>query len=67
MCKNLTFRCTAATEKPSIRMWDGQVFSVLDRIALNLLQQDKNSKRGVNGKRLKAGWDNACLLHPVRN
>src|ERR1039458_8885489 len=30
-----------------------QNFSVLNRIALNLLKQDKTSKRGVHGKRLK--------------
>ena len=40
-----------------------QNFSVLNRIALNLLNQDKTSKRGVLGKRLKAGWDNGYLLH----
>ena len=40
-----------------------QNFSVLNRIALNLLKQDKTSKRGVHGKRLKAGWDNGYLLH----
>src|ERR1019366_688808 len=38
-----------------------QNFSVLNRIALNLLKQDKTSKRGVHGKRLKAGWDNDYL------
>jgi predicted transposase YbfD/YdcC len=39
-----------------------QNFSVLNRIALNLLQQEKSSKRGVKGKRLKAGWDHSYLL-----
>ena len=34
-----------------------QNFSVLNRIALNLLKQDKSSKRGVKGKRLKAAWN----------
>ena len=38
-----------------------QNFSVLNRIALNLLKQDKSSKRGIHGKRLKAGWDNDYL------
>jgi len=39
-----------------------QNFSVLNRIALNLLKQDKTSKRSIHGKRLKAGWDNDYLL-----
>ena len=44
-----------------------QNFSVLNRIALNLLKQDKTSPRGIHGKRLKAGWDNDYLLHLLRN
>src|SRR5271157_3607141 len=43
-----------------------QNFSVLNRIALNLLKQDKTSKRGIHGKRLKAGWDNDYLLQLLR-
>jgi predicted transposase YbfD/YdcC len=39
-----------------------QNFSILTRIALNLLKQDKSSKRGVKGKRLQAGWDHSYLL-----
>jgi predicted transposase YbfD/YdcC len=39
-----------------------QNFSVLNRIALNLLKQDKSSTRGIKGKRLKAAWDQAYLL-----
>jgi predicted transposase YbfD/YdcC len=37
-------------------------FSVLNRIALNLLKQDKTSKLGVHGKRLAAAWDHDYLL-----
>ena len=44
-----------------------QNFSVLNRIALNLLKQDKTSKRGIHGKRLKAGWDNDYLLRLLKN
>src|SRR5664280_2224094 len=44
-----------------------QNFSVLNRIALNLLKQDTTSKRGIHGKRLKAGWDNDYLLQLLRN
>ena len=44
-----------------------QNFSVLNRIALNLLKQNKTSKRGVHGKRLKAGWNNNYPLHLLGN
>ena len=40
-----------------------QNFSVLNRIALNLLKQNTSSKRNIHGKRLKVGWDNDNLLH----
>jgi predicted transposase YbfD/YdcC len=39
-----------------------QNFSVLNRIALNLLKQDKTCKLGVHGKRLTAAWDHPYLL-----
>jgi predicted transposase YbfD/YdcC len=35
-----------------------QNYSILNRIALNLLKNEKTTKVGVRGKRLKAGWDN---------
>ena len=38
-------------------------FSLLNRIALNLLKQDKTSKLGIHGKRLAAAWDHDYLLH----
>ena len=40
-------------------------FSRLCRIALNLLKRDKTVKIGINGKRLKAGWDNDYLLRLI--
>ena len=37
--------------------------ATMRHIALNLLKQDKTAKIGVNGKRLKAGWDNDYLAN----
>ena len=37
-------------------------FSVLQRIALNILKQDKTSKRSIKGKRLHAAWNCSYLL-----
>src|ERR1700676_1927440 len=39
-----------------------QNFSLLNRIALNLLKQEKTCKLGIKSKRLKPGWDNHYLL-----
>lgn len=44
-----------------------QNFSLLNRIALNLLKQDKTCKLGLKGKRLKAGWDNEYLMQLLGN
>ncbi len=39
-----------------------QNFSVLSKIALNLLRKDKQTRQGLKGKRLKAAYDNNYLL-----
>lgn len=36
-------------------------YAVLRHIALNLIKQEKTSKRSIKGRRLKAGWDNSYL------
>lgn len=38
-----------------------QNFATLNKIALNLLKNEKTLKIGVKGRRLKAGWDEAYL------
>ncbi|MCL2282307.1 MAG: ISAs1 family transposase [Fibromonadales bacterium] len=43
-----------------------QNFSVMNRIALNLLKNDKTVKVGVKGKRLNAGWNEQYLLKLLR-
>jgi predicted transposase YbfD/YdcC len=42
-------------------------YSILNRIALNLLKNEKTTKVGVRGKRLKAGWDNQYLSKLLKN
>ena len=37
-------------------------YSILLKIALNLLINEKTEKQGIQGKRLKAGWNNKYLL-----
>ncbi len=58
-CLDLTFR----EDDSRVRKGDGaQNFSILRRLALNLLRYEKTAKIGINGKRLKAGWDQNYLL-----
>lgn len=44
-----------------------QNFSILNRIGLNLLKNDKTKKRSVKGKRLDAGWNNNYLIQILKN
>ena len=47
--------------------YSAQNFSIINRIALNILKNDKSRKRSVKGKRLDAGWDNDYLLKILKN
>jgi predicted transposase YbfD/YdcC len=42
--------------------YSAQNFSLLNRIALNLLKQERSCKLGIHGKRLQAAWDHDYLL-----
>ena len=42
-------------------------FSIINRVALTLVKQDKSKKRSVRGKRLDAAWDNDFLLKILKN
>jgi predicted transposase YbfD/YdcC len=44
-----------------------QNFSMLNRIALNLIKHEQSKKRSVKGKRLDAGWNNEYLLKILMN
>jgi predicted transposase YbfD/YdcC len=44
-----------------------QNFSRINRIALNLVSNEKSKKRSIKGKRLDAGWDNNYLLKILKN
>ncbi len=49
-------------DESRLRKGDGaENFSVLRRIALNLLKKEKTEKTGIETKRLRAGWDNDYL------
>ena len=41
--------------------------STLRRMALNVLQLDKSSKRRIKGKRKKAGWSNSYLAKLLKS
>jgi predicted transposase YbfD/YdcC len=44
-----------------------QNFSMINRIALNLIKHELSTKRSFRRKRLDAGWDNDYLLKILRN
>ncbi len=55
---DVSFREDASRKRSG---YAAQNFSTLNKIALNLLKNEKSIKIGVKGRRLKAGWDNEFL------
>ncbi|MCP4254000.1 MAG: ISAs1 family transposase [Candidatus Scalindua sp.] len=39
-----------------------QNISLINKVALNLLKNERSVKVGIKGKRLKAGWDNTYMM-----
>ena len=42
--------------------YSAENLNILRQLTLNMLKQEKSSKRGIAGKRKNCGWDNAYLL-----
>lgn len=61
---DVAFNEDKSTKKNTIVV---QNFSIINRIALNLLTNEKSKKRSVKGKRLNAGWNNDYLLAVLKN
>ncbi len=54
-------------DESRLREGDGaENFSIIRRIALNLLKKEKTEKTGIETKRLRAGWDNNYLKTVMR-
>jgi predicted transposase YbfD/YdcC len=54
-------------DRSRVRVGHGaQNMALIRKIALNLLKNEKTSKRGIKGKRLKAGWDEAYLINVLK-
>ena len=67
---NLHWQLDVSFNEDYSRKRDGyavQNFSLLNRIALNLIKQEQSKKRSVKGRRLDAGWDNEYLLKILIN
>lgn len=66
----LHWQLDVSFNEDSSRKRDGyaaQNFSMINRIALNLVKNEQSKKRSVKGKRLDAGWNNEYLLKILTN
>jgi predicted transposase YbfD/YdcC len=67
---NLHWQLDVSFAEDSSRKREGyaaQNFSMINRIALNLIKHEQSKKRSVKGKRLTAGWNNKFLLKILKN
>ena len=67
---NLHWQLDISFREDDSRKRDGyaaQNFSMLNRIALNLIKHEQSKKRSIKGKRLDAGWNNDYLLKILIN
>ena len=61
----LHWQLDVSFDEDSCRLRSGHAaanFSLLNKIALNLLKNEKSVKIGVKSKRLKAGWDEGYMM-----
>lgn len=61
----LHWQLDVSFNEDQIRLRSGfaaQNVALINKIALNLLKNEKSVKVGIKGKRLKAGWDNAYMM-----
>lgn len=62
-CLDISFRedeCRVREENAAENL------AIIRHLGLNLLKQEKSSKRSIKGKRLKAGWDDSYLLRVLQ-
>jgi predicted transposase YbfD/YdcC len=67
---NLHWQLDVSFREDDCRKREGyaaQNFSMLNRIALNLIKHEQSKKRSIKGKRLDAGWNNDYLLKILIN
>ena len=50
-------------DHPGFDSYSASNFSIIRKMSLNLLRQDKICKIGVKGKRLRCGWDDKYLFN----
>lgn len=65
MENNLHWQLDVSFNEDQCRLRSGNAaanFSFLNKVALNLLKNEKTTKIGIKSKRLKAGWDETYMM-----